>query len=208
MGMDFSAIFTYRGLKRCSQQIAALERQVPPQFDVVLTEWKTAGFFNFAEDYRYTAWIHNESNRQVKRPKNSPQLDVCLRTPQGFFITFGKDAFVVYHLLRWRFFMTEPQWQSAMLNACAALAQLFDSDQCVLAHDCHPLMTSFRDDLNFEACVASVAPTDGEVLSIADLYFEIDEPCDLVIQTEAGWATPTIWDSKGFWRFPWREHVT
>ena len=95
-----------------------------------------------------------------------------------------------------------------MLDACAALAALFESEECILAYDEHQLICSFRDGRNFDNCIADFPDDEGEVPSIDDLYLEIDEPSDLVMKTESGWASPTIWDSKGFWRFPWREHVT
>jgi membrane protein implicated in regulation of membrane protease activity len=66
-----------------------------------------------------------------------PQRDhvLCSLTPEGFFITFGRAAIHVYHLLRWRYFLTDQKWQAAMLSVCASVVRHFNATDCVLAHD-------------------------------------------------------------------------
>ncbi len=100
MGMDFSALMRYDGLRQCRGAITSFVREAPAEFSAVVDLWRARDFFDFSDKYTFNAWVDPETNRQVKRP-NEANVNVALRMPEGFFITFGRDAIRVYHLLRW-----------------------------------------------------------------------------------------------------------
>ncbi len=218
MGLDFSALFRYPGFRKSQQAITELERASAPEFRSVLEQWRRSGFFSFGRKYSRNAWVDPESGRQVKRPK-TPDVAVALRTTESFSISFGRGVIYLYHLLRWHTFLKDPRWRGVMLDACASLARLMDASDCILAHDCHAVMGAFRRNLTFEGCLASVPPDEGEVASIDDLYVEIeDHESDVVMKPNGrlvrrdrsmplppGWLYPTVWDSKGYWRFKWSD---
>jgi hypothetical protein len=122
----------------------------------------------------------------VKRPRG-PDLTVALRTVDGFFLTFGQGVCCAYHLLRWRFFLTDPAWQHAMLGACNALADLLGSPDGVVTSDFHPAHQAFFAGAGYDACLRAATPGEGEVASVAELY-ELFDP-------------DGTWDSHGDWRF-------
>lgn len=217
MGMDFSALLKYDGYVRCAKKITELERSSLTEFHEVLEQWKRCNFFRFWEKYRYNAWVDPRSGKQVKRPKRA-NVKVNLRTHEGFFLCFGRDAIRIYHLLRWRQFLTVPEWQNVMLNACAALGNHFGAGECILAHDCHTVMEAFKRDLTFDRILNEVPSEESEVKRLDDLYICIEDNENIIKpngenipwaptrSVPEGWQRPVYWDSKGWWRFDWRTH--
>jgi hypothetical protein len=125
------------------------------------------------------------------QPPVLPDLQTSLRTPEDFFLTFGGDAILAYYpRLRWLIFLTEPEWQQSLLNACACLGDLFGATDCVLMNDFHPAVYYFLRGHDFASALASAGPEEGEVPDLRDLYIDRG--------TGAGW------DSKSYWRFRWR----
>src|SRR5205085_10826903 len=127
---------------------------------------------------------------------------------------------VVYHLLRWHLFLTDPEWQSAMFTALRWLREEFAALDCVLANDCHPASTAvtyhgmgFQQALEF-----AERESYGEVSSFAELYIELGSESEIALKPAKGglsrcvqwprdkplppgWSRPAVWDSKGYWRF-------
>src|SRR5262249_7716185 len=147
----------------------------------------------------------------------------ALHTPEDFFLTFGPDAFEVWHLLRWRFFLTEPSLQQAMLDACRCLGRMFQASDCIITRDFSPVFEAFRQGKSWEASLGSAGPDEGERPALADLYLEwaedyvmrlVDRPgrgkrtqykdWDRDKPPPAGWERAMTWASKGYWRLPLR----
>lgn len=189
MGMDFSALMRYKG--PTPELVGALDSlwTAPAEQIVRMAElWEQDGHASLP--WSSPAWVQlpdEPRSIELEQPPELPNLGVAFRTREGFYLTFGADVVEVYHLLRWYFFLTEPQWQKVMLDACACLGDLIGSTECVLMSDWHPAIKAFREGKNFASALASADPDQGEVPALADLY--IDPGSD------------SGWDSKGYWRF-------
>ena len=222
MGKDFTAILrcdiTAEAVSRGLDALEATDRPMPLQ--EVLRCWKEYGFFGFYEDWRVPVWVEYENHEAelAARPK-LPTLDANLRLPEGFFVTVAKDSIVVYHLLRWHLFLTEPKWQSVMFEALRWLCKELAASDCVLAHDCQSVVSGIRDGMSFEQALSQAEREGGgQVDSFKDLYLEMEDDSDVAMKPAKGnlaqcvkwprekplppgWSRPTVWDSKGYWRF-------
>jgi hypothetical protein len=181
--MDFVALLRYSRTRSVVRAIAGLENQTVPVSAEVQRLWREQGFFQLRWGRAY--WVSHTDSRQVKRPRG-PDLTAALRTVDGFFLTFGQGVCCVYHLLRWRQFLTDPQWQHAMLAACGALAELLQAPDGVVMSDYHPGYQAFFAGAGYDACLRDLPPGEGEVDTIAGLYQRVD---------------PDMWDSHGYWVF-------
>jgi hypothetical protein len=181
--MDFVALIRYSRHRKVVQAINRLENETQPLSADVLSLWRASGFFPFNWDRAY--WVSHKDCRQVKRPAG-PDLTVALRTTDGFFLTFGQGVCCAYHLLRWRFFLTDPPWQRAMLGACTTLADVLHSPDGVVMSDFHPSYHAFFAGAGYDACLQAGIGEEAEVSDLAALYQEPDKD---------------TWDSHGFWRF-------
>lgn len=192
MSMDFVALVRYSRTPEVVRAINALENRICPISDEVQSLWIEQRFFAFS--WRRTSWVSLQDSRQVKRPRG-PRLDVALRSVDGFFLTFGQGVCCVYHLLRWRLFLTDPHWQGSMLSACGTIADILRSPDGVVMSDYHPAYSKFFDGGGFDACLKAAPPEEGEVESVSDLYQVVDPD--------------GTWDSHGFWYFrrsTWARH--
>src|SRR5262245_34215786 len=222
MGMDFVALMKYGGPdERVLRALDRLEAGSPEPLRAVRRLMEARRFFNGAEAAAVWEFRHRGEVRDPRldgRPR-LPRLSATLQLPEGFRLTFGPDAVEVEHLLPWWFFLTEPPFHRAMLDACLYLAPLFGAADGILTSDCSPVIQAFREGKGFDAAVASAGPEDGERPHLADLYTEI--PGDQVTRvvprprgrgrTESmawdrdrplpeGWEREATWDSHGYWR--------
>ena len=221
MGMDFTAMLCCdprsEAVSRALDTLEATDRPQPLQ--AVVKSWKEYGFFGFYEDWRVPVWVQykNHEAELATRP-TLPSLQVNLRLPEGFFVTVAKDAIIVYHLLRWRLFLTEPKWQSVMFDALRWFCDEFAAEDCVLAHDCQWVPRGIRQGLSFaEALRQAEREGGGQVSSFKELYIEKEDESDVAMKPAkgnlaecakwprnkplpAGWTRPMVWDSKGYWR--------
>ena len=192
----------------------------PEQLDRVLDCWQDFDFFAFHSDWGDPAWVDRENLDFVLpgRPQ-LPCLTGALRLPEGFFLTVAQDTIIVYHLLRWIVFLTEPKWQSVMFDALRWMCENFSARDCVVAHDCHPAVTCIRDGMPFEKALEYAdQKCFGEVQSFAELYVAVESDSETAMKPAKGglsqcvrwpknkplppgWSRPTVWDSKGYWRF-------
>jgi hypothetical protein len=179
--MNFVALMRYSRTRDVVRAINELENQTAPLSAEVRSLWRESGFFGF--DWGRAYWVAHDNGRQVKRPRG-PDLSVALRTVDGFFLTFGQGACCAYHLLRWRFFLTDPRWQAVMIRTCESLADRLRSPDVALMSDFHPSYSAFFAGTGFDACLRAAVGREAEVGSIAELY---EEP------------EPHIWDSHGLW---------
>jgi hypothetical protein len=216
--MDFVALMRYAGPDE--RALGALEADSPAELKAVARLMR-AQCFRLDNGLRSAAW---EDNAGVDGPKLDrrpalPTLSFALHTPEDYYLTFGRDAFEVYHLLRWLFFLTDTDLQRAMLAACTRLGCLFGATDCIITNDESPVVDAFRHGMSFERALAAAGPEDGERSALVDLYIEWPE--DYIMRevnhprggkrtrykdwpigqpSPAGWERATTWDSKGFWR--------
>jgi hypothetical protein len=221
MGMDFVALMKYPGPdERLSRVFDRLEVRSPAEVQALARVMHERGFSvgcNAAAVWEFTSRPELRDRRLGQRPR-LPNLGVSLWLPEDFSITFGRDAFEIYHLLRWRFFLTERGLQRAMLDACTCLGHLLGATDCILTSDFSPAVQAFRKGQRFDASLASVGHEHGERATLAELYLEIPLPevmqfiqgpggpsptrhmdWDLDSSPPAGWQRVTTWDSRGYW---------
>jgi hypothetical protein len=227
MGLDFSALIQYGGPSReILRVIARLERgDEDVAFQQVVTSGLRRGFAFAERAGRKAAWRPwTDIEQEIPQGSNLPSLDTFLDLPSDFSLTFGHDTVWVYHTLRWLFFVTEAEWQRVMLTAMGQICELLKASDCVITNDCHPAISAFRDGASFaEALEVSARQGEGEVSSLSDLYREVEDDSELALKPGSGpaaqyregqvvlwprdkplpdgWSRPTVWESKGFWRF-------
>jgi len=222
MGMDFVALMKYGGPgERLSRVLDRLEAGSPAAVQALARRMHERGLGLGREEpaaWEFTSRRELRNRRLARRP-GLPNLGVSLWLPEGFSLTFGRDAVELYHLLRWHFFLTEPGLQRAMLEACTCLGRVLGATDCVVTSDFSPVVHAFRDGLGFDASLASAGPEHGERPTLAELYLEIPLPevmqivqrpgkppqtrhreWDLDRPTPEGWQRVTSWDSRGYWR--------
>jgi hypothetical protein len=175
MGMDFAALMKYGGPDEGA--LDGLETGSPAEVRARGQLLRERGFAP-ARPEDAAVWEFT-SRPEVRDPRLDgrpflPDQGVALHLPEGFLLTFGPDAVEVYHLLRWFFFLTEPDLQRAMLGACVCLGRLFGATDCIVTSDFSPIVQAFRRGLGFDASLAAAGPEDGERPSLADLYVETE----------------------------------
>lgn len=222
MGMDFVALIRYPGPAAVEAAIRRLESEEPHEFRAVVALGRQKGHA-FAEFADKRGWLFNRDESLVPARPPIPSAAHSLRLTCGFYLTFGADTVRVYHLLRWRFFLIEPDWQRVMLDAVRSLCTMLDACDCVITSDWHPADAAFFRELPFNEALEAGGPEEGEVPTISDLYQEwvpeehadsIFRPTrdgtfrqirwDRVWPIPVGWQLVTTWDSKGYWRFDWQ----
>jgi hypothetical protein len=222
MGMDFVALMQYGGPDEPILRVLdRLEVESPVEIKTFAQCMHERGRW-FGEEktavWKFAKRPELRDPRLEHRPA-LPNLGVFLQLQEGFFLTFGHDAVRVYHLLRWHAFLTEPELQRVMIDACLCLAHLFGATGCIITSDFSPVVHAFGEGMGFDAALASAGPEDGERARLADLYQEL--PTDQVLrfidrpgqprQTRymdwdrdkpppEGWQRATTWDSRGYWR--------
>jgi hypothetical protein len=222
MGMDFSALMCYRG-PMDNDFFSAIDQLESsphhPKLEAVVNFGQDQDFAFAAETETNATWRIDWQTQLLSRPK-LPDLAYYLNLPSGFDLTFGHGAILIYHPLRWIFFITDEQWQRLMLNATSFLCQLFNAADCIITSDFNPAITSFLDGRNFADSLLTSEPHEGEVETLDDLYEEWEDDSDLALKPAGnglegqivtwpkskplpeGWQRATIWDSKGYWRLP------
>lgn len=108
-----------------------------------------------------------------------------------------------------------------MLDATRWLCHEFAATDCVLAHDCQWVSCGVRKGMSFEEALRQAEEKGGgRVDSLSDLYLEMESESDVAMKPAKGnlarivkwprekplppgWSRPTVWDSKGYWRFAW-----
>ncbi|MBV9125745.1 MAG: HNH endonuclease [Planctomycetes bacterium] len=219
MGMNFVALMEYAGPdERILRVLDSIAGDSPGELKVVARIMKEQGFAVHPDGAAGWECWKSEEPKLDQRPK-LPNLEVALHTPEDFFLIVGRDAIAVWHLLRWRSFLTKPALQHALLDACSCLARLFKATACIITSDFSPIFLAFREGKSFGASLAAAGPDDGERPRLADLYLEFPE--DYVMRANprnqsrreykdwpkdrappAGWERSKTWDSKGYWRMP------
>lgn len=208
MGMDFVALMKYRGpdayfaemlcrLQHGSLDELKIARNLMDALDVRCHERNPAGWES----------ADGVILGSASQP-NLPNLDVNWWTAEEFSLTFGADTIRVYHPLRWHYFLTHSQLQSAMLNACTALGKLFGASDCIITNDWNPVNSAFCNGMTFDAALLEAEPKHGEVANLEDLYLSYPKKTGLAIETPQGWQPiDHAWDSFGYWRFRWSPEI-
>jgi hypothetical protein len=222
MGMDFVALMKYPGPdERVLRVIDRLEAGSPEEVRALARVLDARGFRYSLEGSAFWEFTSREEMRDPRLGRRPvlPTTDVALWLPEGFRLTFGQDAVEVYHLLRWLFFLREPDLRQPMLDACVCLGRLFGATDCIITSDQSPVVQAFYEGRGFDAALASAGPEDGERPALGDLYTESPEDyllreitlADGRIRTQTkdwepgrpppeGWERATTWDSRGYWR--------
>ena len=157
MGIDFSAILEFPGLANPGSDIVArLETDDTGMFDEVCKVSRSK------DEYTHVigswSWQREEragSNVTIHQQRTRPDeinQDWSLATSAGFKLTFGPALFRIYHPLRWKMFLNDPQWQGAILDAIDTFMKMFAAKKCVLSHDCSAVVT-FIDEPNLETAI-------------------------------------------------------
>src|SRR5437763_1672348 len=147
MGLDFTALIHYGGLNAAVLQ--AIDRLESGGEDAAFAEVVAYGLrndFAFAKSSgRHAYWrsLADYEQRLPERP-TLPSLEACLELPPDFSLTFGRDSVWVWHTLRWKFFVTDVEWQRVMLAAVKRFCELFEARDCIVTNDCHPAVSEFR----------------------------------------------------------------
>jgi len=179
MGWDFSCLFRYPGPKAVEDRIRRLESMWPAEMEAakqaLLPHMKIFG--------SPSPWGRGTEPRQ--RP-NLPTMEVYLGTPHDFLLTFGEDAVHIHHTLRWNTFLTEPELQAPMLDACSALMRELQGRDAVITRDESPILQAFYRGATYDESISAGA-AEPAVAKIDDMYRDT---------AEGGW------DSTGYWRMP------
>jgi len=173
MGFDFAAVMHYEfahcHIDKAIQLLEAEDR--PPPLREVVCCWERIGYgLELNHVCPRPVWVKAEDHFEhlAARPA-LPSYVADFGTPEGFFLTFGEDALVVVHLLRWRQFLLYENWHRAMLDAMAWLRDTLGADTCLIAHDCHQAIYDIRNGKSRYREAIDEAVTRGEVKPISML---------------------------------------
>lgn len=187
MGMDFCALLNCDvSGAACQNAVTLLEQGSPDAVQRIADHWHRSGFASLS--CGKAAWVPRYSAEPgVSIRPSLPNLKLALRTDEAFFLTFGANAVCIYHILRWRRFLTDKEWQSTMLDVCNAFADLFASPVGIVTRDESPVIEAFFHSSTFADSLAAGEDKDGEVDQLDDLFEVVD--------------SDGTWDSHGFYRF-------
>jgi hypothetical protein len=186
MGMDFFAFLRCADWEKMTAGVESLEHESPAAIRKVRDLWIRSGGVLVPLDE--PKWLTFDLDlRPVPRPP-LPNLDIGLATREEFHLLFGYDAVLVYYGLRWRTFLTEPEWQETMLDAVRAFAALLGATEAVITCDFCPAFHGFRDGMSFDEALEQVH---GSHVDVADL----SELRDLE-------PHPGTWEYHGYWHLP------
>jgi hypothetical protein len=186
MGMDFSALLHCRsGAHLDPDAPSAIQASLADSLQMIESLWLATYLRPFRSEIAHWG-THSEHLTQLESPK-LPSYEVCFHLPPGFEITFGADAVMVYHRLRWSRFLVDQSWRVAMLDTVGLLAEVLQANDVSISHDCHPIFTAFLDSAPYLECLSQATGIEAERNSLDDLYEELPDG---------------FWDSHGFWRMP------
>ena len=225
MGDDFSALLEYRGVDAAVERmIARLESGYEPPAVTRVVEFGRSEGFAFADRDWRVGWSASENHEEriVERP-TLPSLSVQLGLQSGFFLTFGRDAVWVYHLLRWRFFCRDARWREVMVGAVEWFREALGATDAVITWDCSWAVGEFREGRSFDRALQAgldAEEPEVEVSNPEELCWLEDSESDVAMQpTESdllervrrwprdkplpsGWYRPQVIHWRGWWR-PW-----
>jgi len=231
MGLDFSALIQTNGLS--ANVVEGIDRLESTEEDAVfagVVAYALSNDFSFARcnDQRARWRSMAEWEQILPRRPRLPSLEARLHLPSDFCLTFGQDAVWVYHSLRWITFLTEVEWQRVILAAVKRFCELLGARDCIVTNDEHPAVLEFLRGASFvEALQIATEKGEGEEVTLNDLYQEVEDESDLAMKPvdgplakylegqlvqwprskalPKGWSRPTVWESKGFWRYHWQD---
>ena len=164
MEMDFAALLHYPGPEACEATIHRLESGSPFEMRKVLQLWNRAGDFHM--NLGGTSWFETfDDGNPIARPERI-SLQASLETREGFSLTFGRDAVLIYHPLRWQTFLDDPEWARVMLLASAGLGRELGADEFIVTHDEGPAALAFLDGMNYEECLSESSQHGREVVEL------------------------------------------
>jgi hypothetical protein len=205
MGLDFTALIHYGGMTASvTQAISELEDgRDGPALKGVVECGRRLGY-SFADYAGETArWFPRDDWERTLLPRPElPTLSASLDLTSTFELTFGRDAILVWHSVRWLLFLKEEQWHPVMLSSVDWFCDLFHASDCIITNDGHPAVEAFWEGATFSDALASAARQgDGEVETLKEMYIDEGIAEDLVFeQPDGSYAGIPVWDTKGYWR--------
>jgi hypothetical protein len=183
MGMDFSALVKWKWSEKSLQIVESLEHARPAEVRRACDLWERSGFADLGP--HTSKWVANYTQEEIGRP-GLPSLEASLSTPEGFFLMFGADAVWIYHVLRWRTFLTNSEWQSTMLRACRAFCKVLGATEGIITSDWSTVIQDFFAGLSYEDALAWAKEEGREVAHLRELYIESEDDSLMF---------------EGYWRF-------
>jgi hypothetical protein len=210
MGLDFAALLRYGGpTGEALEAISDLEsgRNFPQLRGVVECGRRLRDAF---ADHagRPARWrLRADWDHELPARPALPTLQASLDLPSGFDLTFGRDAIIVAHLVRWSLFFQVEEWHPVLLDAVDLFCSLFDATDCIITSDEHPAILECRDGSTYTASIDTASSRgEGEVATIEEMYIDKGVAEDLVYENPDGtYSDIPLRDSKGFWRPPRRR---
>jgi len=121
-------------------------------------------------------------------------LTVCYQTREEFSIVFGTDAVLLMHPVEIWSFVSDPEWQAALLEACVAYAVLFKATEGVVTGEESPIVKAFFGGISYEGALQEAAKGGHrEVGTIAELT-------EVVTELDEGTYREDFY-LRGYWRF-------
>jgi hypothetical protein len=162
--MDFAALLHYPGPAACESAIHRLERGSPFEMRKVLQVWHRAG--DFPMNLGGARWFETfDEGNPVARPA-PVSIQSSLETREGFSLTFGRDAVLIYHPLRWQSFLAQPEWSRVMLLACAGLGRELGADEFIVTRDEGPAVLAFLRGMNYSDCLRESSQHEREIVEL------------------------------------------
>jgi hypothetical protein len=224
MSMNFIALLHYRNFyPYVEQTMHLLENNQPiPELRAVTALREELGWPTVP--LQQSCWTDREGYSISAQP-TLPSSNALLRTPDHFTIAVSQDTLRVYNGLHWSSFLDDLRWQDTLLQATAVLCEMFAAEDCIITNDYNRATNIFFENATFAEALQIAEPDEGEVSQISDLDQAKEEDSDLAFKLiegtdeqegmiwprnkplPDGWLRPTVWDSKGYWRFRWKEYV-
>ncbi|MEM9950324.1 MAG: hypothetical protein AAF846_01890 [Chloroflexota bacterium] len=231
MGQDFAAVIHYDGdLTKCKTLVSRFEKGfAPDSFTQIVDTWQKTSFSDHDRNILWQTFRVSDDKKTHETP-SLPDTTWALRLMSDVYLLFGEDTIGFYHLLRWRQFLTNSDWNSVMVNAVKDVCHLFKASDCILVGDYSEAWGYFLSGSSYADILKSANNQDGgEVTNIADMYVEYtpedsknvafkpiyDEQGNVISDKVVfwshdkslpdGWSRPTVWESRGYWRLPLGE---
>jgi hypothetical protein len=141
MGLDFAALIRYGGpTDGALGAISELESGRDfPQFGAVIECGRRLGYAFADHAGRPACWrLRTDWDHPLAARPALPTLRASLYLPSGFDLTFGRDAIIVVHSVRWSLFLQVEDWHPVLLDAVDLFCSLFDVTDCIITNDGHP----------------------------------------------------------------------
>ena len=186
MGWSFAALMrcpVFTGMD--DPRIESIEAGSPPAVRNIRRLMLSCGFAVIEPSYE--GWVTFENFPEpIARPW-SLTLDAAFETHEDFFLTFGDDSVEIFHPLSWDTVLTDKKWERAMLEACRALAEVFEATEGIVTRNESPAIIAVGEIGLYDEALEHAQGEEGEREHLRELYEIIEDD--------------GTWDSHGYWCF-------